>query len=151
MNLSEAGLDFIKSFEKFRSKVYPDEGGKPTIGYGHLVRPGEIWPPDGIDTTRALLVLKGDVGDAERCITTCTRVSVGQKEFDALVSLCFNIGCGNFRDSTLLRYLNHADFDDAAKQFLVWNKDGGHVSTGLSDRRQKEQQIFLKGVYENHI
>lgn len=49
-------------------------------------------------------------------------VPLNQNQFDALVSLAYNIGVGAFADSTLLRELNQSDFQGAAEQFLVWNK-----------------------------
>jgi lysozyme len=72
-----------------------------------------------------------------------------QSQFDALVSLTFNIGGGEFAKSTLLGNLNSGDLAGAAEQFPVWNKvrvDGVlQVSEGLVIRRAEERCTFLGG------
>ena len=71
-------------------------------------------------------------------------VSVFQYEFDALVSLCYNIGCTNFSKSTLAKMLNEGEAPiDVADQFLRWNKAGGKVVNGLTTRREAERLFFL--------
>jgi lysozyme len=150
LSLSQKGIDFIKSFEKYRAEVYEDQGGLKTIGYGHLVKQGENWAA-GIDHIRALQVLRLDVGDATRCVNTVVRVNIDQPQFDALASLTFNIGCENFRESTLLKLLNKVDVTGASEQFLVWDKVKGEVSAGLTARREAERRIFDTGEYVNHI
>jgi len=150
LSLSSKGLDFIKSWEKYRAEVYLDEGDLGTIGYGHLIRPGENFSA-GVDPARALSILRIDAADAESCVNTTVRITIAQEHFDALTSLCFNIGCGNFRGSTLLRKLNAVDVTGASEQFLVWNKVGGQISAGLVVRRKMEQKIFDTGEYINHV
>ncbi len=71
-------------------------------------------------------------------------VPLNQNQFDALVSLTYNIGSGAFNNSTLLKKLNKGDYQGAADQFLVWNKAGGKVMKGLVRRREAEQALFLK-------
>ena len=70
-------------------------------------------------------------------------IAINQNQFDALVSLCFNIGAGNFRSSTLLRVLNAGNLMAAADQFLVWDKVAGQVSDGLVRRRAAERALFV--------
>jgi len=65
-----------------------------------------------------------------------------QNEFDALCSLCFNIGCKAFTDSTLVRLLNEGDFDAAEAQFKRWNKQAGKELAGLTRRRSAEETLF---------
>ena len=71
------------------------------------------------------------------------KVDLTQNEFDALVSLIYNIGAGNFQKSTLLKVLNQEKYDAAANQFLRWNKAGGNVLAGLTKRREHERELFL--------
>ncbi|EXA91352.1 phage lysozyme family protein [Acinetobacter baumannii 1267820] len=59
---------------------------------------------------------------------------LAQNQFDALVSLTYNIGSGVFKKSTLLKRLNKGEYQGAADQFLVWNKAGGKVMKGLVRR-----------------
>ena len=70
-------------------------------------------------------------------------VPLTQNQFDALVSLTYNIGSGAFNNSTLLK-LNKGDYQGAADQFLVWNKADGKVMKGLVRRREAERALFLK-------
>jgi lysozyme len=78
-------------------------------------------------------------------------VEMNQKEFDALVDLCYNIGGGNFRSSTLVKKFNAGDKQGAAEQFLVWNKGGGKVMKGLQRRRWAERHVFLGGAAADGI
>lgn len=151
--ISPNGLAILEDIEKFRAKAYPDAAGKPTIGYGHLIKSTErflrpITPAEG----EALL--KADLETAETYInaTMAGKGSLNggyrltQNQYDALVLLVFNIGVTNFRSSTLLGYLQLGDMDEAAEQFLVWNKitvDGKkQVCKGLVNRRATERALF---------
>ena len=143
MNISDAGLDLIIQFEGLKLQAYPDPatGGDPwTIGVGHT---GGVQAGDTCTEEQAREWLRNDAGTAERCINQSVQGNLAQNQFDALVSLIFNIGCGNFRKSTLLRMLNNGDDVGAAQQFLVWNKAAGKVMAGLTNRRQAERDLFL--------
>jgi lysozyme len=105
MRISENGLNLIKKFESFSSKVYPDERGLPTIGWGHLIKPNENFTE--IDLTQAERLLQEDIQEAETCVNAVVKVDLTQNQFDALVSLCFNIGINAFKKSTMVRMLNH--------------------------------------------
>ncbi len=71
------------------------------------------------------------------------KIPINQHQYDALVSLVFNIGRGNFAASTMLKKLNLSDYDGAAAEFPKWNKQAGKVLNGLTKRRAKEQALFL--------
>jgi len=73
-------------------------------------------------------------------------VPLSQLQFDALVSLAYNIGTQAFRESTLLKRLNTHDYAGAANEFLRWNKAGGQVLEGLRRRREAERAMFLSGT-----
>ena len=72
-------------------------------------------------------------------------VPLTQGQFDALVSLVFNIGAGQLQRSTLLRKLNAGDLAEAAEEFLRWNKSSGKVAEGLRRRRVAEMRVFGGG------
>jgi lysozyme len=63
-------------------------------------------------------------------------------QFDALVSLAFNIGAGGFKRSTVARCLNQGDFHGAADAILMWKKP-----PELLPRRRRERELFLTGKY----
>ncbi len=80
----------------------------------------------------------------EKTVNQSVKVSINQNQFDALVSLTYNIGEQAFKDSTLLAKLNKGDYLGAADQFPRWNKGGGEVMKGLVRRRADERVLFLK-------
>ena len=141
MNISDAGLSLIKEFESLRLVAYlPTPDDVPTIGYGSTkgVKLGMEITPE-----RAEELLREDVADAEDCVNRRTKgINITQGQYDALVSLCFNIGCGAFSGSTLLRCLLDGDDDGAANQFARWNKQGKKVLAGLTRRRAAEEALF---------
>jgi lysozyme len=136
-------FDLIKEFEGCKLTAYPDPGtgGEPwTIGFGHIEN---VKPGDTITQDQANLYLDDDVGYQVFKINNLINISMTQNEFDAIVSFVYNIGIGNFANSTLLKKLNMGDKNGAADQFLKWNKAGGKVLTGLTKRREAERQLFL--------
>lgn len=143
MKTSERGLEFIKEHEGLVLEAYPDPatGGEPwTIGVGHTgsdVHEGLV-----ITEERAMELLRRDVEEAERCIERNVRVPLTQPEFDSLVSWIFNLGCGNFRGSTMLKKLNDSDYDGAAAEIPKWNRAAGKVMAGLTKRRAAERELF---------
>lgn len=141
MKLGQAGRDLMHSFEKCVLRVYDDGYGFPTIGWGHLVKPGEKFP-ETITQQRADEIFAADVAWAEQAVNDALTVTVNQNQFDALVSLCFNIGAGNFKGSTLVKLVNRGDFAGAANEFGKWRKSAGQVSKGLIRRREAEKKLF---------
>ena len=152
MKTSEIGKLFIKSYEKFSSKMYLDQGGRPTTAYGHLIEKDDPMKY----MTRTITQEEGDrlfdtdlYYKAEMCVNHFIRETVIQYKYDALVSLTFNIGCGNFSTSTLVKKINTSSFTDEeiSDEFLKWNKvrseHGLVVSTGLVKRRLQERRMFL--------
>jgi lysozyme len=142
---SPAGVALLKQAEGLRLEPYKDQGGKLTIGYGHLIRPGESFGK--ISQLQAEQLLISDLAVAEHAVNSLVRVSITQNQFDALVSFVFNVGSGNFGSSTLLKELNAGNYNDAANQLTQWNKvtvGGVKVSSaGLSARRAAEKNLFL--------
>lgn len=149
MRVSDAGIAFIKSFEQFRSMPYRDQAGLWTVGWGHLILPDEDFN-DGINAADADEMFLADLADFEDEVNAAVEIDLTQNEFDALVSLAFNIGVGNFAHSTLLKLLNTGDRHNAAMQFTRWDYAGGKESNGLLARRVAEKGVFEFGEYRNH-
>ncbi len=144
MNVSENGINFIKLQEGLRLDVYSDTGGKLTIGYGHLLLHPEYY--ETITEEKARELLKDDLSVAENIINRWVIFPLNQNQFDALVSLVFNIGAGSFKTSTLLKLLNESDLDGAANEFDRWIHVGNEISDDLIDRRAAEKSLFLTPV-----
>lgn len=140
MKVSNNGLDLIKQFEGFSATPYKDVVGKSTIGYGHLIKKGEAFTRVSIE--QATELLKEDCAIAETCVNTNVKTNLNQNQFDALVSFVYNLGCGAFKASTLLKDLNRGEFEKASNEFHKWNHAGGRVVRGLSIRRKKEELLF---------
>ena len=143
MKLSQRGIDLIKQFEGYSSKAYPDPatGGAPwTIGYGTTngVKPGMI-----ITAEQAERMLRDDVAKFESGVSSLITAPTTQGQFDAMVSLAYNIGLGNFGKSTLLKKHNYRCYTCAADQFRVWNRANGKVMNGLTKRRAAERQVYM--------
>ncbi|CAI1003581.1 TPA: lysozyme [Serratia fonticola] len=143
LKTSQRGIALIKSFESLELKAYPDPGtgGKPfTIGWGHTkgVKPG-----DRITEQQAETFLAEDLAVFELTVNSAVKVPVTQNQFDALVSLAFNIGGANFAGSTLVKKLNAGDPRGAADQFLRWKFADGKEMRGLVRRRAAERELFL--------
>ena len=88
--------------------------------------------------------LKEDLKTFEKIVKDNVKVPLNQNQFDALVSFVFNVGGGNFKNSTLLKVLNKGDYSAAAGEFSKWVYCGGKKLPGLVRRRQAEAELFSK-------
>jgi GH24 family phage-related lysozyme (muramidase) len=147
MRTSSAGLQAIAGHEGFSPTIYQDQAGYDTIGYGHKLTAGEAGLySNGITEEQGLALLRQDVRTAELAVNRLVNVSLSQSQFDALVSFTYNVGSGNFANSTLLQQLNSGNYAGAADQFLRWNRvtinGQSVVSDGLTNRRIAERCMF---------
>ena len=144
MKVSSKGLELIKEFEGFSSVAYLCSAKKATIGYGNTFwedgTPVKIG--DQISKERAETLLKHVVDNFSVAVEVDIKIEVTQNQFDALVSLAYNIGLGAFKNSTLLRQLNRGNFVGASQEFLRWNKSNGKPLLGLTRRREREKLLF---------
>ena len=146
MKISQRGLELIKEFEGFSANAYLCPAKIITIGYGNTFYADgtKVKLGDQISKTDALKLLEVVVNrDFADKIFPYIKVKVTQNQFDAMVSLAYNIGVGNFSKSTLLKKVNAGDFVGASNEFLRWNKAGGKELLGLTKRREREKQLFL--------
>ena len=148
MKISPAGLSFIKDWEKSNARAEDDGFGYLTIGYGHRVKPGEQFPAK-ITKAFALEILARDISWAEQAVDVLIREPLTQNQYDALVSLTFNIGATHFENSSVRTFINAGQFDKAAGCFRLWNKSKGVIAPGLITRRAQEKDIFLHGIYNS--
>ena len=143
--INDAGLRLIASFEGLRLDAYQDVAGIWTIGYGHIRGVG---PGMTITENQALAFLQEDAGQAAATVDAGTSsVATDDNQFAAMVSLCFNIGSGNFRTSSVLRLHRAGNPAGAADAFLLWDKAyvNGELQEveGLKRRRQREKELYL--------
>jgi len=148
---SSEGLKLIKKQEGLMLDAYQNVVSgvrdKVTIGYGHtgLLFGKPLKLGDKITQSEAEILFRNDLKPFERVINESVKVQINQNQFDALMSLTYNIGPNAFKNSTLLKLLNQGDFEGANKEFTRWNKvGGGTISTGLTRRRTDEASLFNK-------
>lgn len=135
--LSAASLTGIAIHEGYRDRAYiPIEGDRPTLGFGDAqgVKIG-----DKTDPIRALIRLNQQAETFQQEMKDCIGdIPLHQYEWDAYVSLTFNIGSGAFCKSTLVKLLNKSNYTEACEQILRWDKFNGGAIKGLTIRRQAE-------------
>lgn len=143
---SQTGINLISSFEDLELKAYLCPAGVWTIGNGTTIYPNgvKVKKGDVCSLDQAKAYFAHDLKRFEASVNNLVKVPLSQNQFDALVSLVYNIGSGNFASSTLLKKLNAKDYAGAADQFPRWNKAGGKVLNGLIRRRDAERALFLK-------
>ncbi len=154
MNTSANGIALLHEFESCRLKAYPDPktGGAPwTIGWGHCghdVHKGLTWTQELADA-----VFEEDLEEREALVTRHVTAPLTQGQFDALVSIIYNVGAGGSRKdgiirlkkgqpSTLLLKLNAGDYAGCQAEFHKWISKGSSVENGLRRRRKAEAALF---------
>jgi lysozyme len=141
VNISDAGLEFIKGQEACRLDAYLDQRGVWTLGWGHTGQ--EVQADMRITQAQADKWLMQDLEAVQKCVNNSVSVRITQSQFDALCSFTFNCGCIALRNSTLLRKLNAGDDAGAATEFHRWDHADGRVLAVLTKRRTAEAEMFL--------
>ncbi len=140
MTTSRLGLRLIKDFEGLRLGAYKCPAGVWTIGFGHTkgVKQGQV-----ITEAQADDYLVEDIGPIERQLNNLG-INFRQEQFDALVSWIFNLGWGNFSNSTLKKkIIADAKDEDITAEFIKWINAGGKPLPGLKKRRVAEANMFV--------
>ncbi|MEQ9116208.1 MAG: lysozyme [Rickettsiales bacterium] len=140
MKISRFGIAMIKKFEGFSSTPYKCPAGLQTIGYGHVIQKGEALLH--LTEKQAESLLLRDINMYETALSSLG-IRFSQNQFDALLSLSFNLGLRNFLNSTLCKYLKLGDFIAASKEFTRWVYSAGRVLPGLQRRREIEKNLFM--------
>ncbi len=141
MQLSREGTALICQFEGFSPVVYRCPAGLATIGYGHVLTPGEQLEQP-MTEAKAHQLLRQDVSIAEHAVIRLISVPLTQGQFDALVSFTFNLGAGALQRSTLRRVINRGDHAAVPTQLMRWVYAAGRILPGLIARRQAESRLY---------
>jgi lysozyme len=136
---NSSGIALVKTYEGLHLTPYLCPSRIWTIGYGHTrtVRAGLKITPDQADE-----LLNEDLRLIERAVQRLVTVPINDNQFSALVSFAFNIGIGNFEQSTLLRLLNRGWYEQVPAQMTRWNRANGEALGGLSRRRAAEGRLW---------
>lgn len=151
--IRQLALDLIKAFEGWSANLYDDPAGYCTLGYGHLIAKQKCQNVTDLGLREEFLPLlstkKGDqllaedTRAARRTIQRLVKVDLNNNQFGAVTAFVFNIGATNFSKSTMLKLLNLEQYDDAAKQMLLWTRANKVVLRGLVIRRNCEYELFF--------
>ena len=150
LKLDQTGYELIARLEGTRTRAYPDSAGIPTIGIGFIrytlgARAGQrVKPGDTIGADEIRAEFLNQVQGYEAAVRQYVRAPLTQSQFNACVSLCYNIGVAAFAKSSVVRLLNEKRYQAACAAFALWNKAGGRVVQGLANKRATEQQKFFR-------
>jgi len=149
MNVSDECINFVKSFEGFSSTIYKDCVGVSTLGYGMTGK--EINGITSISEPQASSMLKELINKSYGSVINndlvSRRVVLNQNQFDAIVSMAYNVGTAGLLSSTLYRNIiaGIRDRPTITTDFQMWDKAGGNTVQGLLRRRTAEAEMFLAG------
>ena len=140
MNISNRGLDLIKSFEGCRLSSYKCPSNKWTIGYGHTqgVYEGMVITQEQAD--------KFLFEDVQRFVNAVnqyqSRFNFNQAEFDSLTSFTYNCGEGSL--AAVMSCCNTKK--EIAEECKLYNRSSdGQILNGLVRRREEEYKLFMSG------
>ncbi len=137
--ISENGIHHLANSEGKRNSAYLDSRKLPTIGIGHLIKPGEKFPAVMTDA-EVYALFRYDLIRFESAINSAVKVPLTQNQYDALVSFAFNIGVSGFLGSSTLGLLNRGNnYSAAAAAMMNWR-----TPPEIRHRRQSEIDLFLK-------
>ena len=138
-------VEIIKTYEGFSPRAIKLAGeDEYTIGYGHYG--SDVHAGDTITEAEATVLMKKDLKVFENAVKNAVKVEITQSQFDALVSLSYNIGTGAFADSDTVKALNEGKVGHAAVDIPSWRRGMGYqILPGLEKRRQTELEFFAAG------
>ena len=144
MKLSPKGIAFIEQWEGLKLKAYRDSKGLPTIGIGTTRYPDgtKVKMGDSCTEAQAYEWFRFDIARFEAVVNRVIKIPLKQNQFDALVSLVYNIGETNFTKGTVDDKLNANQIDAALATWLTYVYSGGRKITGLANRRIAEVKLF---------
>ncbi|SDJ96505.1 lysozyme [Pedobacter sp. ok626] len=144
MNINKTGRDFIYKEEGVLLTAYKCQADIPTIGVGFTYYPNtgrKVQMGDKITQVECDLIFKEIIKVYEEAVNRSIKVVLTQNQFNALVSLAFNIGCGAFAGSTLVKKINaKVGLDEIEKWLCIWKNAGGKPI--LLSRRQREFKLY---------
>ena len=142
IGIKPSTIALIHKFEGTSKTAYQDSEGNWTIGVGHFIKNTEEhlrWAT--LKAHEVEHLLKRDLKPCERFLTTDLGRPLNQNQFDALMSLCFNIGVDRLASSNVIQDIKRNQYHSAANSFLYWNRP-----SVLEQRRRQERKLFLTDI-----
>lgn len=141
MKAGEDARLLVSRCEAFVSKPYVCAAGWLTVGYGHVVKPGEAF--EDVTEAEGMALLESDLDIAASAVSRYIQVPLGRRQFDALTSFVFNLGGGALQRSTLRKVVNRQEFDAVPAELAKWVHGGGRKLKGLARRRHAESLLWI--------
>ena len=148
MKPSDKIKQFIINEEGFRADAYqPLNTDRFTIGYGSTFYSNgdPVQYGDHIDEPTARNLINAKLDNLAVALSRFTNPKCTQQQFDAVLSLCYNVGLQAFSNSNTGSL--YAGGVDISNRFELWDESAGRVIPGLLTRRQKEKAIYDSGTY----
>lgn len=148
MKLDDSGYKLIQGFEGLSLVPYKCSAGVATIAYGATFYPSgkKVTMQDQpINLSTASWMFRTIADKFAADVDKMIKANINQNQFNAIVSLAYNIGLAGLAKSSLLRKVNVNPSDATiTNSFLVWNKAGGKINNGLTKRRTIEAKLYFK-------
>jgi len=141
-----SGAFLVAPFEGKENIVYLDPVGILTSCYGHTGK--ELKKGQTFSDEQCLDQLAKDLVSHDKQMMLLIKPKISDKERAAYLSFTYNLGVGAFKRSTLLKKLNHGEFEAACRELDKWVFAGGKKLNGLVRRRAVERDMCLEGVSE---
>ena len=142
IGIKSSTLDLIHHYEGFSKSAYLDSTGRWTIGVGHQIKDSESkLLTANLSNTDAQKLLERDLRPCETFLKGSLGKPLTQNQFDALMSLCHNIGVDNLARSSVVHHFERGNIKAAANSILNWNRP-----QELTKRRQEERKLFLSDI-----
>ena len=141
-------LKLIHHFEGCKLIAYKCPADVWTIGYGSTRYADGLQVKEGDEITQQQtdVLLMDTLRTYEAAVNRDVKVPLLNHQFDALVSFCYNIGVGNFHNSSLLKIVNVHQFDtEIPELFMRWKYAKGEILMGLVRRRNAEAYLYMTG------
>jgi len=147
MKLDDSGYKLIQGFEGLSLVPYKCQAGISTIGYGATFYPSgkKVTMQDApISLATAKWMFKETADKFAADVNKMIKANINQNQFNAIVSLAYNIGLAGLAKSSLLKKVNANPSDPTiTNSFMIWNKAGGKVLNGLTKRRAIEAKLYF--------
>lgn len=149
---SDSLIEFLKDEEGYSDTGYNIGDGKITIGWGHAedINNSQYKVGQKISKQEAEKLLRQDVKVASDALNRILdkwesdgiKVDINQDMYDAMTSMSYNMGIGNFRNSDFIQMVKRGEMEKAKEEIKSVSSQMFNKYPGLKKRRKKESEMF---------
>lgn len=137
-------LTVVAGFEGLYTHAYKDSVGVTTICYGVTNYDRPVKMGDTKTVAQCKEMLSEDLPRYKKMVDRVIHVPMPPHRTAAMVSFVYNVGEGNLKKSSVARKINAGDWRGGCEALMLWNKAGGRVLKGLTNRREAERKMCLR-------